>query len=151
MKKKQLPLLIFCEEQLASGINIALLSFVLLLYSYPLFFCVCPITRTVCFCELLYKLNISLLYRRHCILEMLHCAVYVYDNGYNNNYEEETAPSTDILWRTARIRNQYCTSEFFVLLLYSYPCLCLCVRVRVRVRVRPITRTNCFCELLYKL
>jgi hypothetical protein len=38
MKKKQLPLLKFCVEQLASGINIALLSYVLLLYSYPVFF-----------------------------------------------------------------------------------------------------------------
>ena len=30
-----------------------------------------------------------------------------------NNYEEETAPSTEILCRIAAIRNQYCTSEFF--------------------------------------
>ena len=38
----------------------------------------------------------------------------------DNNYEEETAPSTEILCRIAAIRNQYCTSEFFVLLLHSY-------------------------------
>jgi hypothetical protein len=56
MKKKQLPLLIFCEEQLASGINIALLSFVLLLYSYP-FFSVCSKTRVI----------ILSLYRQNCL------------------------------------------------------------------------------------